>query len=318
MQTIILCAGKGKRLHPLTMSRSKAMLPILGKPMVVRVMEQIIANGLRDFILVASPGDAELMDYFDSRDALPADVKVVYQKQPDGSANALQCAAGLVDGDFLLSACDNLTSPAHIFSLLKTWRTSPQIDALLTLMPVSEGQVSSTAIVELDGNVVKRIVEKPRPGQASSNIASLPLYCFRRKFLEYLPGVRRSQRNEYELQDAIQALITGGGYVAGCRVEKRLTLTKASDLIDINRHYLDANQDSLAIAGIAGAGVKFIPPVYVEPGASIGSQCIIGPYVYLEHDCVIGERAVISNSVILRGSRIATGHAIDCQVVSDR
>ncbi len=57
MQAVILAAGKGSRLHPITTNRSKAMLPILGKPIVERVMEHLAINGIDDFILVVSPDD---------------------------------------------------------------------------------------------------------------------------------------------------------------------------------------------------------------------------------------------------------------------
>ena len=64
MQAVILAAGKGSRLHPITLNRTKAMVPILGKPIVERVMETLVANGIRKFILVTSPEDQEVERYF--------------------------------------------------------------------------------------------------------------------------------------------------------------------------------------------------------------------------------------------------------------
>ncbi len=75
MQGVILAAGKGSRLHPITVGRSKAMVPILGKPIVERVMEMLAENGIDDFILVVSPGDRDIVRYFNRESKLDAEVK---------------------------------------------------------------------------------------------------------------------------------------------------------------------------------------------------------------------------------------------------
>jgi NDP-sugar pyrophosphorylase family protein len=66
MQAVILAAGKGSRLNPITLNRSKAMVPILGKPIVERVMEELVQNGIHDFILIVSREDSEVGRYFGS------------------------------------------------------------------------------------------------------------------------------------------------------------------------------------------------------------------------------------------------------------
>ena len=75
--------------------------------------------------------------------------------------------------------------------------------------------VMETGIVELDGEWVVRIVEKPTPEEAPSNVSSLPMYCFGQTLLGYLPEIELSPRGEYELQDAIQMLIEREGRVRG-------------------------------------------------------------------------------------------------------
>ena len=67
MQAVVLAAGKGSRLNPITLNRSKAMLPILGKPIVERVMEKLVRNGIREFVIVISPKDEEVEKYFRER-----------------------------------------------------------------------------------------------------------------------------------------------------------------------------------------------------------------------------------------------------------
>lgn len=317
MQAVILAAGKGSRLHPITTTRSKAMLPILGKPMVERVMEHMAANGVQDFILVVSLDDRHITRYFQHEARLDADVRFVYQAQRLGMANALSCAAPLIHEDFILSACDNLTSPEHIGKILAAWSSEPRPSAVLTLMQVEAEKISSTGIVALDGPWVTRIVEKPRPEEAPSNIASLPLYCFSHTILDYIPEVPLSPRGEYELQDAIQMLIARQGRVQGILVEKRLTLTRPADLLQINRHYLTAgNQHPQLQPQTVGPNTHLITPLHIEHGTLIGAGCTIGPNVYIERDCRIGDGATIRDAILLREAVVPAGAAIRDQVVS--
>jgi len=317
MQGVILAAGKGSRLQPITLTRSKAMVPILGKPIVERVMEDLAVNGVDDFILVVSPDDRYITRYFRRESELDADVRFVYQPERLGMANALECAGPLITDDFILSACDNLLSSAHVGRMIEAWHGSPRPNAVLTLMPVEAERLGSVGIVEIDGPWITRIVEKPRPEEAPSNISSLPLYCFSPRILEYLPQVPLSPRGEYELQDAIQMLIERDGRVYGVVVDHRLTLTSPADLLALNRHYLfnGDNRPQLAPYTV-GPNTQLITPLRIEEGTTIGANCTIGPDVYIERDCRIGEGVTIRNAVILRESVVPDGETIEDWVVS--
>jgi NDP-sugar pyrophosphorylase family protein len=317
MQGVILAAGKGSRLHPITLRRSKAMVPVLGKPLVERVMEDLYANGIKDFVLVVSPGDRDIVRYFRRESPLDADVRFVYQVERLGMANAIMQAVPLIEEDFCLSACDNLTSVNDVGRMIAAWRAEPAPNAILSLMPVPRDRISSTGIVELDGEWITRIVEKPTPEEAPSNVSSLPLYCFRRAFLDYLPLVKPSPRGEYELQDAIQMLIQDKGLVRGVFVEQRLTVTGPADLLNINRLYLTQGNDKPQLeAQTVGPNTHLITPLHIESGVVIGPDCTIGPNVYIERDCTIGTGAHIRDALILRDADVPAGADIVDQVVS--
>ena len=132
-----------------------------------------------------------------------------------------------------------------------------------------------------------------------------------------LPDVPLSPRGEYELQDAIQLLIERSGRVRGYRITGRLTLTSPADLLALNHHYL-VNGDSNHHVSYRPIGVntKLIPPIYIESGVEIGRDCEIGPNVYIERDCCIGDGAKVCNSVLLRGVNIVAGTQISGQVIS--
>lgn len=316
MQGVILAAGKGSRLQHITLTRSKAMLPILGRPMVERVMLDMVANGVQDFILVVSPDDRYITHYFRRESDIKAEVRFVYQPQRLGMANALACAAPLVTDDFILSACDNIVSAEHVGRMMDAWQWPTKPNALLTLMSVEPDRSGSVGIVEMDGPWIKRIVEKPRPEEAPSNISSLPLYCFSPRVLDYLPEVPRSSRGEYELQDAIQMLIERDGRVGGVTCKRRLTLTNAADLLAINRHYLMRTDRPQIAPQTVGLNTQLVTPLRIESGTVIGANCIIGPNVYIERDCRIGDGVTVRNAVVLRESAVPDATTVVDQVVS--
>jgi NDP-sugar pyrophosphorylase family protein len=317
MQSIILAAGKGSRLHPITVNRSKAMLPILGQPIVARVMETLVKNGLRDFILVVSPDDREIVSYFERESELDVQTQFVVQPERRGMADALSRAASLVKEDFLLTACDNLVSGVDIAQMLALWKSTPGINGILALMEVTREKIQSVGIVELEGEWIRHIIEKPDPDQVSGNTASMPLYVFSRRILGYLPEVPLSPRGEYELQDAIQLLIDRDGRVRGYHAAGRLTLTSPADLLALNRHYLvNGNANHHDFPHSAGKGTELIPPLHIESGVVIGAGCVIGPNVYIERDCRIGDRATLRESVLLRGAVVPAGVQVDGKVVS--
>jgi dTDP-glucose pyrophosphorylase len=315
MQGVVLAAGKGSRLQHLTLGRSKAMLPVLGKPIVERVMLDQVANGIDDFIVVVSPDDRDITHYFRVESNIKTEVRFVYQPQRLGMANALSCAAPLIREDFILSACDNLVSAEHVGRMLDAWEWPDKPNAILTLMPVEQELLGETGVVEMDGPWIKRIVEKPKPEEISSNISSLPLYCFSQGILDFLPEVRPSARNEYELQDAIQMLINRDGHVGGVMCKKRLTLTNAADLLALNRHYLIQGVDSPQLSPqTVGPNTQLVTPLHIEKRTVIGSGCVIGPNVYIERDCRIGNNVVIRNAVLLRESEVPDGTKVEDRV----
>ena len=317
MQAVILAAGKGTRLQPLTLTRTKAMVPVVGKPLVQRVLDTILPTGVRELILVVSPDDAEIRHHFSGRAGLEIPVHFVEQPVRLGMANALSLAAPLITDAFILSACDNLTSAAHIADLVEAQHSRSAAGAL-SLMPVSLAAVSKTGVVVWEDPYVRRIVEKPRPEEAPSTISSLPLYVFAPEILDELPHVQPSPRGEYELQDAIQRLIDRGRQVTGVLIPQRDQVTNAADLLALNRHYLSqAPNDCWVEPGAEiGPGVTLNPPVRIDSGAQIGAGAVIGPYVYVEGGSRIGARAAIGEALVLRRAVVAEDAAIQDEVVS--
>jgi len=315
LQAVILAAGRGKRLHPVTATRTKAMAPICGKPIIERVMDSLLIGGVSDFILVTSPEDTEIQEYFRSQSKTAADVKLVPQTQPLGMGHALLQAAPHIQGDFVLSSCDNLVELPDIQEMLRTWNEEKP-NAILTTLPVGPAEIVRMGIVALDGDWVTRIVEKPSLADAPSNIGSVPLYVFSKRLLTYMLEIRPSIRGEYELQDAVQMLIDRDGAVRSYQLSNRIDLTTTDDLLAINLLYLAKGDFQQERGGqVIGEGTRFIDPVCIEHDVIVGTHCIIGPQVFLEHGCEIGNEVTLENVVVLRNRKVPDRKVAKEQVI---
>lgn len=313
MKAVILAAGRGTRLVPVTDDRSKAMVPVLGRPLVDRVVEMLAENGLRDLVMVIGPDDDEIQHHFTAVTGLDLSVEFVVQEERLGMAHALGLAAPLIDGPFVLSACDSLKPVEHVEALL---HAGLRADGALSLMDVPLERVCLAAPVEMDEDcAIRRIVEKPRPEDAPSNTVSLPLYVLPYRVLDLLAEQAPSARGEYELQDAIQALIDEGSRIIGVKTDQRLQVSTPEDLLDLNLRFLDESPVGRVPETIPD-GTIIQGPVWIDDGVTLGSNCRIGPDAVVERGCVLGSGVQIAHSMILRDALVPDGLTIEGQVVT--
>ena len=314
MQAVILAAGMGTRLRPVTLKRSKAMVPVLGRPLVERALLPFVENGVRDYVFVISPDDTEITTHFTERTSLDISVQFVFQEERLGTAHALGIAAPFLSGRFAVSACDSLVDVSHVRTLLAE---GDGPDAVLSLLDVEPELVSRSAAVSLDGCSVRRIVEKPTREEALSLTVSLPHYIFSPRLLDMLPRLEASSRGEYEIPDAIQGLIDAGSEVVGVRTKERLQVSSPEDLLKLTRQMFSGDSDSQPSDSThVGQGHTFVEPLLVERGVVLGGGCEIGPEVFLESGCHIGHGAVVRRSIVLRGGRVARGETVEDMVVT--
>lgn len=314
MQIVILAAGGGKRLQPLTFTRSKAMAPVVGRPVVERVIETLLNNSVTELIFVVHPKDTEIQNYFCNQSELIKNARIklsfVEQRERLGMAHALACAKSLIKETFILSACDSILTKNFVATMLEQ-HNQHQANATLSLKKVTQDKISKSGIVDISSNfLVRKIVEKPSPEEASSNIASLPMYIFEPNIIDLLDKVPLSSRGEYELQDAIQMLIDGLGGVYGALTDTRLDLTNMNDLLAINMLYLTKIPPALIVNPPCGTSV--IPPCFIE--GAVGENSRLGPYVYIEKGATVEDGCIVANSIVLDGAVVKAGSEIHNQV----
>ncbi len=289
-------------------------MPALGLPMVGRVMRSFPQTIVDELLVVVSPGDRLIADYLQGAADWPGAIQIIYQHEALGMAHALRQAAPFLHGPFFLSACDSLLSETSWRALFSAVEPSGFRAGALAAQEQPAAQASKSAVLSLKESWVQRIVEKPGPVSGSRVWVSLPHYLLPHSLLEHLGLVSLSERGELELQDAIQAFIDGGGQMRGVPVPGRLQLTRPQDLLRLHRTLMRQEGAGQFQELPAGKRVRKWP-VYVEPGAQLGRDLVLGPDVFVERGAVIGDGADLADAVILKGGVVMPGARVAGAVI---
>ncbi|MCX6708045.1 MAG: nucleotidyltransferase family protein [Candidatus Woesearchaeota archaeon] len=202
MQAVILAAGEGTRLRPLTLQTPKAMVPINGRPMLEILLSQLKSAGISDVVIVVYYLKEKIMDYFGDGSKFGMKIKYAVQQGIKGSADAVAQAEPFVtDKRFFVIACDSLFET----DLLKRVMAHKS-EGMFTCKEVEDGRRYGILITE--GKRVKRIIEKPEV--PPSNLANFSVYIFPGEIFDACKKVPAGLKGEHWLPDAIQLLIDKG------------------------------------------------------------------------------------------------------------
>ncbi len=232
MKAVILAAGKGTRMKDLTSEVPKPMLRVQGRPILEHIIDGLRDSGIRDFCIITGWRADVVEDHFGDGSRFGVSVQYARQEVQDGTGKAPELARGFVGNDsFLLTYGDILVKPETYKSMLARWREG-EFSALIT---VTEGQdVTKGGLNFFDEKFcLKRLIEKPSPAQIEQlrNEGWLRtgepvwynagIYIFRPFLFEFTARLQKSPRGEYELTDAIIAMMRTGRRIAGLKIEGR-------------------------------------------------------------------------------------------------
>jgi mannose-1-phosphate guanylyltransferase len=317
MYAVVLVGGFGTRLRPLTNHIPKPMLPIVHRPMIVRLVERLAEGGVSDVVLALGFKPEPFREAFP--DGRHGDVRVHYAVEPEplDTAGAIAFAAreAGVDDTFVVANGDIVTD-LDVKRLVDAHRAAGS-EAMIHLTPVADPSAFGVVEADPDG-VVRRFVEKPAPGETDSNLINAGTYVLEPSVLELIdPGRKVSIERE-----TFPRLVANGTLAA---------LATDDYWIDAGRPslYLRANLDF--ITGRLGSGDEpaIAPTATVDPsarcvdsvvgaGAHVGAGASVTASVILP-GAVVGERATITDSIVaghvgagasLAGSVIGAGYRV--------
>jgi len=302
LKAVVLCAGEGTRLRPLTFSRPKHLLPVAGKPLLGRALDTIRKAGIEEVALVVGHQAEAVQRYVGDGTSWDIQVTYIVQAQPLGLAHAVNCARDFVaDGSFIVFLGDNLLE-IGVESFVKDFADKRPAAALM-LREVTNPQHFGVAVLAEDGSV-QRLVEKPP--QPPSNLAIVGVYAFTRSIFEAIDSIQPSARGEYEITDAIQWLIENGQRVVATILSGFWEdAGEPVALLRANRLYLDRIESQ--VDGDIGEACRLSGTFQLGVGSRIRNTVITGP-------CFIGENCVLQDALI--GPHVSLGDG--CQVHNSR
>ena len=328
MKAVILAAGEGKRCRPLTLTRSKVMLPVANKPILEHVINALVKNDIQNIILVVGYEKERIMDYFE--DGLNFGVKIEYveQKTQIGTAHAISQARQMIGPDeenFIVVNGDNIIGPHAIHDLIN----GAQGDA--TILTCKKDDVSNYGVIVAKGKSVKEIIEKPKT--LVSHLINTGIYLFRPNIFEMIERTPISIAGEYAITDALQAMIDNGMNV-------RMAVTNAEwldavyswNLLEANTIVLSDLEDDINegkvesgvnIKGtvsvgkntIIRAGSYIVGPVIIGDNCDIGPNVVILPSTCIGNNVSIASFSYVKNSILMNDVRISTHSNISCSVM---
>jgi len=220
-KALVLAAGKGTRLMPLTRAMPKEMIRVGLKPTIEHVIEVLKTGGIMEILVIVGRKKETIIDHLGSGEELGVNIYYRVQEEPKGTAHAVLQGKGFVGkDDFVVMYGDNYFKPYGVIRDIQIFHESHAADATLVLYPVDDPTRFGIAKIDDEGNVLG-MVEKPdlkeaeafRSGGILLNIAGLMI--LRNEIFDYLDKTKPGVNNEIWLTDSVELMRLSGRKVMG-------------------------------------------------------------------------------------------------------
>jgi len=308
MQAVILAAGEGTRMRPLSASVPKPMLAVAGRPLAAHAADAAVQAGADELVFVVGYEAEVVREYF-GREYAGVPVSYAIQEEQAGTADAVRAARDQLDGPFAVLNGDNLYDPAAIKTLFED---GPAVGAISVEEPSNYGVLST------EGGVVTDIVEKP--ADPPTDLANTGAYLFPEEAREWLE-VPESERGEHEITDVL-AQVIAEYEVSPVEIDRWLDVGRPWELLEANEWKLgelerelrgDVHEDAdlrgdvvVEEGATIDAGVVIEGPALIRSGATVGPNAYVRGATLVGEDAKVGHSVEVKNSVFLEGATV--GH----------
>lgn len=301
-------AGMGKRMRPHTLTVPKPLIPVAGKPIVQKIIEDlkdVCGEGIEEvaFIIHPSFGKTAEQKLVDVASKLGAKGTIHYQTEALGTAHAIMCAKEALDGNVLIVFADTLFKAGFKLDRSK--------DGIIWVQQIEDP--SQFGVVKLDTNgIITDFVEKP--SEFVSDLAIIGIYYFKdganlRNELQYLLDNDIKEKGEYQLTNALEHMKAKGIKFEPGKVQEWLDCGNKNSTVYTNSRVLQHLSDDGV--KMVDDSVKLENALVIQPSL-IGKNVVIknavvGPYASIGDNCVI-EKSVVENCIIQNNTKIK--HAV--------
>jgi mannose-1-phosphate guanylyltransferase len=336
MKAMILAAGKGTRVRPLTNVLPKPMIPLIRKPIMEAIIDHLHRHAFDEIYINTSYLSHAIEDYFRDGDRFGVSIAYSYEgklvngeflDQPLGSAGGMrriQDHCGFFDQTFAV-LCGDALIDVDLTEVLRFHRASGALATIVT-KPVPREEVSKYGVVVTDDSGrVLRFQEKPKVAEAASNTINTGIYLFEPQVFDHIPaGV------EYDIGSQLfPRLIAAGEKVCAISLPfEWVDIGCVNDFWNATRLILEGRVHGLKVPGreirpgvFAGLGVTIAPDAVIRGPVYLGSGTRIGSGVHIDGPAMIGANCVLQAGVRIRGgilgdyTRVTEGALLDERIV---
>ncbi len=322
-KAVILAAGEGSRMRPLTYTRPKVMIPLANKPILEHLLIQAKEAGIMEFIFIVGYHDEQVRGYFRNGEQWGVNIEYCTQRRQLGTADALKMVEGLVDGNFLVINGDIIVSQKDIKRLAEKGG--------ITLGVVEVEDTRDLGVVELGKSRVVHIYEKTQ--KPPSHKVNAGMYLFTLDIFGAVSQTAKSPRGEYELTDSLELMIDKGHNIGYQEIgywlnlsypwdllsanESLLTEARAQNLGEVEENVVIKGEVSIGKNTVVRSGSYIVGPAIIGDGCDIGPNCYIRPCTSIGDGCHIGSAVEVKNSIVMKGSKVAHHNYVGDSVIGE-
>ncbi len=304
---VLLAAGEGTRLRPLTDNIPKPLLPLAYTTLLGHNLEHLAEAGIHRILTVIPPDTQAAFEAY-SQQYPDLELTFIEQRRPLGTGHAVGLARNWMNGQpFFMCYGDNVTN--YDFRQLVVAYLQNGDACTLALRRVADP--TQHGVVELDGTNIRRIVEKPKDPPTDLTFAGMCILPPR--IFEAIKQTPHSRDGEYYLPDAIQLLINTGEQVGFDQLNVwRLNVNRPRELMEAHRQLFRYSEVHVSMQ----ESHRIQHPVALSDDAVIGKCYRIGPDVTITEGCTIGNDCMLKQCILLPGAGIGDGCVLSNVIVA--
>jgi len=328
MKALVLAAGEGTRLRPLTSNVPKPLIVVAGKPFLSHVFHALSAVGVKEIVLLVGWKANRIKEYYGNGSREGIKIHYLEQKERMGTAHAIGVAEQTMTEPFICVNGDVVISESDVGEMVAIHerKRSTVVGAVTVKDPQRFG------VIEMSGGKLARIIEKPQI--PPTDLINAGIFIFNPEIFKEIKNTAKSSRGEYEITDTLNNL---------AKSKSVLVHRLKGDWIDVGRPWdlLRANEILMSrmkgrIQGTIEDGVRLLGevvvekgarirsgsyiegPVYISEGCDIGPNCYIRPSTCIGPKCRVGSSVEVKNSIIMAGGHIPHHNYIGDSIIGER